>query len=322
MRRLALAALFSAAMSSHLSAQSDGGLPAHFSINPVAVGRSGLYFEPYRDPHPGWRWATELDYGNMIEYGISEDGRTYLLDAEAATLHLNAERDLGQNTFFVGDLPLRSVYAGVMDGFLSWYHGLLGIDIPEREIRPRNSFAYHIELPDGDTLTHHQLDPAIGDLRLGVGVRHSANVQSVLSVTLPTTTGTSGYGRGVVSVNLLNTWRARPHPRLRYEGSLSLGYTPRTGGGLGPYQNTTFVAFTSGLRWNFAGKSSMFGNLYYHSAYYRGTGFPSLEDPELSFDYGFIFRSSAGAEWRLGMTEDLIPSSPAIDVVFKVGRSW
>ncbi|MFI5234206.1 MAG: DUF3187 family protein [Gemmatimonadales bacterium] len=305
-----------------LCAQSDSGLPAHFSINPVAVSRSGLYFEPYRDPHPGWRFAAELDYGNMIEYDIAYDGRLYLLDAEASTLHLNLERDLGRRTFFVADAPVSSVYAGVLDGFLDWYHGLIGIPIPERQLRPRNQFEYHIELPNGDTVSRRQLDPSLGDLRFGIGLRHSAAVQSVLSVTLPTTTGASGYGRGTVSVNLLNTWRGRLHPRLRYEGSFSVGLTPKSGGPLGAYQNTSFAAVTSGLRWNFAGESSMFGNLYYHSSYYHSTGFTSLGNPELSFDFGFIFRSRKGAEWRLGMTEDLIPSSPAIDVVFKVGRSW
>lgn len=296
-------------------------MPAHFSINPVAVSRSGLYFEPYRVPHPGWRVAAELDYGNMIEWSIAEDGRQYLLDAEASTLHLNASRDLGPKGFIVADLPLQSVYAGVMDGFLDWYHNLIGIPIPERQLRPRNQFEYRIELPDGDTLRRHVLDPALGDLRLGIGVRHDATVQSVLSFTLPTATGPDGYGRNTISASLLNSWRGRWHPRLRYEGSLDIGYTPRSGP-LSQYQNTFFAAVTSGLRWNFSGETSAFGNLYYHSSYYSGTGFPSLENPELSFDYGFIFRSRKGGEWRLGMTEDLIPTSPAIDVVFKVGRSW
>ena len=322
MRRLLILVVLSASPTLRLSAQSDSGLPAHFSINPVAVDRSGLYFEPYRDPHAGWRVATQLDYGNMIEYSISEDGRQYLLDAEAATLHLNAERDLGRNTFFVGDVPLSSVYGGVLDGFLNWYHSLLGIDIPERDIRPRNSFEYRIELPDGDTIVRHVLDPSLGDIRAGFGVRHSDNVQSVLSLTLPTTTGAAGYGRETFSVNLLNTWRARLHPRLRYEGSLNVGYTPRTSGGLGPYENTVFVGATSGLRWNVSRVTGMFGNLYYHSSYYTGTGFGSLDNPELSFDFGFLFRNRSGAEWRLGMTEDFIPTSPAIDIVFKVGRSW
>jgi hypothetical protein len=305
-----------------LAAQSDGGLPAHHSINPVAVDRSGLYFEPYRVPHAGWRYTVQLDYGNLIEYSQAEDGRVYLLDAEAATFHLNASRDLGARTFFIADVPLSSVYAGVMDGFLDWYHGLIGIPIPERQLRPRNKFDYRIELPGGDTIVRHQLDPALGDIRLGLGVRHSDAVQSVLSITLPTTTGADGYGRRTLSVSLLNTWRARWHPRLRYEGSFDLGYTPGTGGAMGPYQDRTFLALTSGVRWNFVGVSSMFGNLYYHSSYYSGTGFPSLDRPELSFDYGFLFRTRAGGEWRMGMTEDLIPTSPAIDVVFKVGRSW
>ncbi|MGB7212064.1 MAG: DUF3187 family protein [Gemmatimonadales bacterium] len=324
-RPLALLATLSALVAARpprIAAQSDSGLPAHYSINPMAVSRSGLYFEPYRTPHPGWRYAVQLDYGNMIEYSEAIDGRIYLLDAEAATLHLNASHDLGSRAFVIADVPVRSVYSGVMDGFLDWYHNLIGIPIPERQLRPRNQFAYRIELPGGDTIARHVLDPSLGDIRLGLGIRHSDAVQSVLSVTLPTTTGADGYGRTVSSLSLLNTWRARWHPRLRYEGSLDVGYTPTTGGPMRQYQNSTFLALTSGVRWNFAGVSSMFGNLYYHSSYYSGTGFGSLDDPELSFDYGFIFRTRAGGEWRLGMTEDLIPTSPAIDVVFKVGRSW
>lgn len=315
-------AILSLSLPLRLSAQSDGGLPAHFSIDPVAVSRSGLYFAPYRTPHPGWRLAAELDYGNMIEWSIADDGRQYLLDAEAATLHLNAGRDLGAAGFFVADLPLQSVYPGVMDGFLDWYHGVIGIPIPERGLRPRDQFAYRLELPNGDTLRRPVLDPALGDLRLGIGLRHSSAVQSILSLTLPTATGPAGYGRGTISVSLLNTWRAQWHPRLEYEGSLGIGYTPRSGGALAAYQHTLFAAVTSGVRWNFAGSASVFGNLYYHSSYYSGTGFANLENPELSFDYGFIFRSHTGGEWRLGMTEDLTPTSPAIDVVFKVGRSW
>ena len=321
-RALALLSVLSAGASLRLAAQSDSGLPAHYSINPVAVSRSGLYFEPYRPPHPGWRYTVQLDYGNMIEFSVAPDAREYILDAEAATFHLGASRDLGQRTFFVADVPVSSVYAGVMDGFLDWYHNLIGIPIPERQLRPRNQFEYRIELPNGDTLVRRRLDPALGDIRLGLGVRHTDAVQSVLSLTLPTTTGADGYGRNTLSVSLLNTWRARWHPRLRYEGSFDVGYTPSTSGPLAPYQNTFFVAATSGVRWNFAGVSSMFGNLYYHSSYYSNTGFLSLDRPELSFDYGFLFRTRAGGEWRLGMTEDLIPTSPAIDVVFKVGRSW
>ncbi|MGH7532069.1 MAG: DUF3187 family protein, partial [Gemmatimonadales bacterium] len=225
MRLLLVAVALSAALPLCLSAQSDSGLPAHYSINPVAVSRSGLYFEPYQTPHAGWRYAIQLDYGNMIEYSEANDGRVYLLDAEAATFHLNASRDLGPRMFVIADVPVRSVYAGVMDGFLDWYHNLIGIPIPERQLRPRNQFAYQIELPGGDTLVRHRLDPSLGDIRLGLGVRHSDAVQSVLSITLPTTTGADGYGRTVPSVSLLNTWRARWHTRLRYEGSLDLGYT-------------------------------------------------------------------------------------------------
>ena len=39
-------------------------------------------------------------------------------------------------------------YAGFMDGFLHWYHGLFGISFPERDDRPRNLFDYEVLLPD------------------------------------------------------------------------------------------------------------------------------------------------------------------------------
>ena len=104
----------------------------------------------------------------MIEYSQAIDGRVYLLDAEAATFHLNGSRDLGSRTFVVADVPVSSVYAGVLDGFLDWYHGLLGIPIPERQWRPRNQFDYRIELPDGDTIVRHRLDPSLGDIRVGL----------------------------------------------------------------------------------------------------------------------------------------------------------
>jgi hypothetical protein len=42
---------------------------------------------------------------------------------------------------------------------------------------------------------------------------------------------------------------------------------------------------------------------------------------ELSLDFGWLLATAGGAEWRLGMTEDLDPSGPAIDLVFRLGAS-
>ena len=50
-----------------------------------------------------------------------------------------------------------------------------------------------------------------------------------------------------------------------------------------------------------------------------GTG---LDRPDMAFDFGWIFRTHGGAEWRVGMSEDPVPSGPGVDAVFKASRSW
>lgn len=297
------------------------GLPALAPVNPVAASRSGLSFEPYRDPLPGrWKFGIALDYASAIESNVLP-AATYLLDTEVLRLGFGVTRDLGPKVFAVLDGHLGGAYDGFLDGFLDWYHGVLGIDIPERERRPDNDFLYAVELPDGSGAGGRPSDLFLGDIRLGLGVRATPVLQSMVALTLPTATGPDGYGRGVVSVNLLNTVRAPVNPRLLYEGSLSAGYTPAHGA-LSASQREMLVAASSGLRFRFWGRQSLYGNLFFHSPYYDGTSLPSLDRRELSFDFGWVLATREGTEWRIGMTEDLEPSGPAIDLVFRLGAAF
>jgi hypothetical protein len=297
------------------------GLPGYAPINPVATARSGLRFEPYRDPLPG-RWVVSLgvDYASTIEYNLLARG-TYFLDAELLRVDFGVRRDLGRRTFVLAETELRGAYAGFLDGFLDWYHGVLGIEIPERERRPRDEFLYSVSPPSARPFQPEPSDLFLGDLRLGAGVRWTPSLQTIAAVTLPTSTGPDGYGKGVASVSLLNTARFGVGRRLVYEGSLSAGYTARHGP-LGELQREWLVAGSSGLRLGIWGRQSLYGNLFYHAPYYRGTTLPSLDRRELSFDFGWILARGQGSEWRVGMTEDLEPGGPAIDLVFRVGAAF
>jgi len=296
------------------------GLPPLSPINPVATSRSGLSFEPYHDRSPGrWKLSFALDYASTIEYNDRTEA-TYLLDSELLRLEATATRDIGSNAFLLLDAQLGGAYNGFMDGFLDWYHGLLGIEVPERERRPHNAFLYSTQLADGTLVNRDPSDIYLGDTRVGVGLRLTPRLQSVAALTLPTSTGPEGYGRGVVSANLLNTFRAPLTGRLLYEGSLSGGYTP-SHGSLSSRQPELFVSVSSGLRYRFWGKQSLYGNLFYHSPYYEGTSLPSLDRHELSLDFGWILATGGAGELRVGMTEDLEPSGPAIDLVFRLGAS-
>lgn len=302
-----------------LWAQSPGGLPAVYAVNPVAQARTGLYFQPYQDPSRGWRVSASLAYGSVIESNLSPYGQ-YLLDGEVTRLDLSLGRDINPRHFFQIGVDVGSSSPGFMDGFFNWYHQLLGFRMPEREERPIDDFAYRIDLPDGSSRVRSR-GSYLGDLRLSIGRRHNANLQSVVSVTLPAGNGEPGYGKGTASLGLISTARKQLSSRLLFEGSMGLGLTPRHGD-LASYQHRTFGAATSGLRFRIWGHQALYMNVLYHSPYYSGTGFPALDWKELSLTYGWILRTARGQEWRIGMTEDLAPSGPAIDAVFQVSASW
>jgi hypothetical protein len=295
------------------------GLPTITPINPVSSSRSGLYFQPYRTPSPG-RWVTSLslDYGSAIEYNHVHTA-DYILDSELLRVSLGLSRDLGSRAFLLFDGSIAGAYDGFMDGILDWYHGALGIRMGERERRPKDSFLYRISFPDGRTVQRSGSNLFLQDIRVGFGVRPTAMLQAVFSMTLPTSTAPAGYGRGVPSANVLTTLRAPLGQRVWYEGSAGAGYTPRHGA-FSDRQKELFVAVTSGIRIAVWGRHSLFANLFYHSPYYQATTLPSLDRRELSLDFGWILHTKGAGEWRVGMTEDLEPGGPGIDLVLRVGR--
>jgi hypothetical protein len=296
-------------------------LPAFMPINPVATSRSGVYFQPYQAPHPGrWTGSISLDYASAVELNDFSTV-SYTLDAELLRVRFRLGRDLGPRAFVLADAEVDGSYNGFLDGFLDWYHRTFGFHLHEREVRPRNSFRYEILLPDGQTVFRDKSALFLGDARLGLGYRITPSFQSVLSATLPTSTGPTGYGRGDVSLNLLNTVHLVPYPRLVLEGGLGFGYTP-SHGDLERYQRKTFVSASGGARFRFWGRQSLFATLFYHDPYYHDTTLPSLDRKELSLDFGWLLATRSGADWRVGMTEDLEPGGPAIDLIFRVGRDF
>jgi Protein of unknown function (DUF3187) len=314
--------LFSMAVSLLAAGHARGqGLPELAPLNPMSSSRSGLYFQPYQAPAPGrWVAALALDYASVIEYNRLSQA-DYVLDSELLRINLGLARDLGPRVFLLLDASVGGAYAGFMDGFLDWYHGALGIEVSERARRPRDGFLYQVTLPDGSSVSRSRSDLFLGDIRAGLGRRHNSWLQSVLSLTLPTATGPGGYGRGVPALGLLNTVRAHPRSGWIYEGSLSLGFTPAHGR-LPEQQRELFVAASSGMRMRVWGPHSVFANLFYHSPYYSGTTLPALDRRELSLDLGWILHTRTAGEWRIGITEDLEPGGPGVDLVLRFGRSF
>lgn len=298
-------------------------LPLLHPINPVAESRSGLYFQPYVPAGPGWRHSLGVDYANMLELAFRSSlaDTAYLLDAEVLRLNLSAAHDLDARHFLLGEAWVGGVYDGFLDGFLNWYHGVLGIPDPGRAGRPANRFGYRYKSATDEVTRFRARGAYLGDLRLGIGRRHNERAQSVLSLTLPTSTGGAGFARGTPSVSLLNSFRAPVSPGVIYEGSFNAGYTPRHGA-LSSLQERFFLLGTSGVRFRTLGRLWSFANLYVHSPYMSGSDAPELDRWDVTIDFGWIVRSRGGREFRFGMTEDLAPGGPAVDANFRVGYSW
>jgi hypothetical protein len=289
-------------------------------MNPMGSSRSGLYFQPYLDPAPG-RWIADfaLDYASVIEYNRLPPA-DYVLDSELLRMTLGLRRDLGNRGFLLVGAGLGGAYAGFLDGFLDWYHGALGIEVTERNRRPRDRFLYTVTLPDGSGVSRPRSNLFLEDVRVGFGIRHSPRFQSLVSLTVPTSTGPDGFGRGVASLGLMSTLRTPLDARFLYEGSVGLGYTPSHGGLEG--QRELFLAVTSGFRYRIWGRQAVYANLFYHSPYYENTTLPALDRRDLSLDFGWILTGSDGGEWRVGLTEDLEPGGPGVDLVLRLGRSF
>jgi hypothetical protein len=300
-----------------LSAQS---LPPYGPMNPLAYSRSGLETVPYRDPAPGWRFAIVTDYANLIEMADAPSARL-TIDAEVLRTELTVSRDIGRRAFVFGGAGLNGAYDGFLDGFLDWYHDLTGLQVGGRAQRPTNEYLYDLELAGGIRVTPPNPGEWIGDLRAGAGYRFTRHWQMAAWATIPTGDGPAGFRRGVLTANAITTIRAHFARRFTYEGSLGFGWAARHGA-LENLQRTTFAQVSSGLRARFIGPLHLYTNIVYHSPYYRGSGIRALDNRDLTIDVGGIFRFGRGPEWIVGLTEDLEPRGPAIDVAFRLGARW
>ncbi len=300
--------------------EAQSGLPAFRPINPAVASRSPLGFAAWSDGSPHWTWSLGLDYASAIESDRA-GSREYLLDAELLRVDFSAGHDIGRRYHLEASAALEGAYAGWMDGFFNWYHDLFGFSIPARDRRPRDAFAWTGQFPDGSSIDRQPVDLALGDARLSATRRHSDRLQSTLTATVPSHTGPDGYGRGTVGLALVNVARVPLGSGALWESSVGAGWSPGHGD-LQAYQREWFGQVTTGLRFTLVGRLSAFGTFYYHTPVYEGTGFAELDRRQISLDFGWILRTKGGRQWRVGMTEDVSPTGPGIDAIFRLGTTW
>ncbi|MEO8480059.1 MAG: DUF3187 family protein [Gemmatimonadota bacterium] len=296
--------------------------PPYVPSNPVLASRSPLYVQPIVPAGPGWRVALVLDYANAIETATAVDRRKYQLDAELSQFDIWLGRDLGAEWFGIVNVPIREVHDGMLDAFLNGYHDLIGLPVPARNRRPKDTYGWTFALPDQSLDIPRPHGPFLGDVRLGVG-RRFGTAQAILTATLPTaTTDIGAWSRGTLGVGLDLGVRLVDSRRVHVDGSVMAGYTP-THGPLAAYQRTAFVGASAGFWWRVVGQQAIYASTLLQSANWKATGFSAMESAEATLDAGMLLKFGRG--WptvQLGLSEDLVPRGPAVDVAARIGVLW
>jgi len=298
-------------------------IPPYVPANPVLASRSALYAQPFISRHTGWQLRFVADYYNAVEVAQSptDPVRQTIFDAEVLQGDLWAMRDLSSRIFVVANVPIRGGYDGFLDGFLNWYHKVIHLGVPARDELPVNHFQWSFSLPD-TTVNRAKPGTFFGDVRAGVGVRFGQS-ELIGSVTLPTASvNDDGWTRHVVGTSIALTTELARTSRVVLDASGSAGYTP-THGALAKYQRSTFVSGLVAGRWRFAGRQALFSTIWAQSASGKGTGFMAVDDPEVTMDAGLLLMPwKHGPELQIGMTQDLMPKGPSMDVGFVLGVRW
>lgn len=297
-----------------LGAQAGSELPSLHPISPASTSRSGLYLQPYHEVASGWRFAVTAEYASVIELQRGEEAG-YLLDAEVMRVQLTGRRDLSPRAWVLLNGGVGAAGDGIADGALDWYHDRLGIRMWMRDARPRNQLGYTIRVQGKDPVTHAAPGIFASDPRATLGLRHNAAQQTALSVTLPL--APEGFGRRVPSLSMLHAARSQPTDGLLLEGSIGAGWTPPQGP-LAEVQHSTFWAGSGGFRGDLGKGHALYGMLFVHSPYYRGTTFVELDRREIGIDFGWMRQTRGGRVWRIGLTEDVGVPDPGPDIALRL----
>ena len=255
-----------------------------------------LGFEPYRTPGPGrWSGSLALDYASTIEHESEPRRavRSRQRDPAAPASRGPGRRRPGVRR--TGRRRRRRLSPDFSTDFSTGTTASSASRLRERERRPRNAFLYQLELPDGQR-AQPSLDQRISWRRPAVGRDAPWPAPADRRHGYPADVHGAGRLRARCrGGGFVTTVRAPLAGRLIYEGSLGVGYTPRHGD-LEPLPaRRRFVSGSSGLRWRFWGRQSIYGNLFVHSPYYHDTTVGALDRRELSLDFGWILATRSGA---------------------------
>jgi hypothetical protein len=224
-------------------------------------------------------------------------------------------------------LTFETTGGGVLDGFISWWHGALGLGNANREKYP----AYHYEQTLRDwngavRLDVQQRTLALEDVRLfaKVGLVGGPTEDRALSVRavarIPTQENRVGPERTDLSVMALGRASAGA---WHFHGMLGRSTLRASRDAPDLLRSSTWYGVVAAER---RLASWISGVLQYSvsTARVRDIGEPEIDAPVSNFVFGAAGRVGDGWRWDVSFQEDIPPVSPAIDFTLgiTVSRTW
>lgn len=289
-----------------------GEMPSFASLNPTIISRSGLISQPFRLPRGGWSMSVNSSYTNLVEYAFTGPS-LHVLDAEIARGELKIGRDVGRQFWVTGTAGVAFSHRGVFDPFLDWYHEAIGFVMHERQIRPNNRFADTLVVQNQVLRARARGGWAMSDVRFTGGMRVTPWTQTALSVTLPTAHRMNLDYRGVPTISVTQTVRARMNDGAFAELGVGLGYAPPKSSDSVLEERTWSYMFSGAARVRLTGGHALYGVLFIHSPSHSSTGMDTMDGGELTVDFGYVHRWSSGPELRIGFTEDIHRTDQGVD---------
>lgn len=142
----------------------------------------------------------EQSYASLNMYDTLPNAK-FLVDTELYVPTLNVRRALNAHHLLSIRVPLYRPYNGVLDGFLTNYHQLVGLPNNGRQFRPSNQMAYYLH-PEWSADNRWELGNISLELQSQLYKKNDIAVAIVSAVYLPTASKARGWSSGAVDLSL------------------------------------------------------------------------------------------------------------------------
>ena len=256
---------------------------------------------------------------------IEDDNQRESIVLDGQTTRISVDVRYGiSKSFEVGlAIPYIIESGGFTDGFIDWYHSTFGFSSHGRDQAPKNRLLYQYQKDQQVLLNVNNSSNGIGDIQLMGGaqlyqsaIKPSRAISLRTSLKLPTGDSRQLHGSGSTDLSLWITAGEDFQPDI---GRMSLfgagGIMGMTDGDVLKHQQRHWVGFGAlGFGWSPAGWITFKIQANGHTSFYKDSGLEALNGGSVQLTIGGTLAFSKNVTLDLGVTENLLGSSP--DVVF------